>query len=282
MENLPNLHHSVVRIQSKSPDQLHPNVGTGFYYFTVDSENRIHHVVVTNRHVVGPKDKVRIHIKLRDDDGFVEEIFPIDLEGRYASHPIEHVDVSAIYIEDILEDYGLDRCAVFSFHKDLFPDEIQTAGILPLERVVFIGFPEGLYDKVNLSPYFRQGFTATPYSQDHLGQPQFVIDAPAYPGSSGSPVILCDRGLLGTFGLPIQESRFFLLGILSISWRNIDRNNPYWISIKAHDIIDDDFEESKDSNERFKRFWWLNLAVVFKPSTIKQTVRLLMSELDLK
>ena len=64
-----------------------------------------------------------------------------------------------------------------------------------IEDVIFIGYPNGLYDRTNLLPIARRGTTASPIGVDHEGLPAFLVDASVFPGSSGSPVFLIDRGL---------------------------------------------------------------------------------------
>ena len=62
-----------------------------------------------------------------------------------------------------------------------------------LEDIIFVGYPEGIIDQLNIVPLFRKGSTATPYFLDFESLPVFLIDATALPGSSGSPVFLVDN-----------------------------------------------------------------------------------------
>ena len=59
-----------------------------------------------------------------------------------------------------------------------------------LEEILFVGYPNGVWDHVNLMPIMRRGTTATPIALDFEGRPEFLIDAAVYPGSSGSPVFI--------------------------------------------------------------------------------------------
>ena len=79
-----------------------------------------------------------------------------------------------------------------------------------------IGYPNGLWDKVNNMPIIRKGITATKYSLDYNGKKEFVIDAACFPGSSGSPVILFNKGGYTDKkgNLKWGSGRLLLLGIL--------------------------------------------------------------------
>ena len=84
-----------------------------------------------------------------------------------------------------------------------------------LEEIVMIGYPIGLWDSINNMPIFRRGITATHPNLDYMGQEVFLIDAACFPGSSGSPVLLYNRGSYpNRQGGIVIDSRINLLGIL--------------------------------------------------------------------
>jgi hypothetical protein len=72
----------------------------------------------------------------------------------------------------------------------LVPDAAQLRALDALEEVLFVGYPSGVWDQVNLMPILRRGTTATPIALDFEGRAEFLIDAAVYPGSSGSPVFV--------------------------------------------------------------------------------------------
>jgi hypothetical protein len=61
-------------------------------------------------------------------------------------------------------------------------------------EVIFIGYPNGWFDSVNLTPIIRTGTAASPPAVDYDGKPIFIIDASVFPGSSGSPVFIRGAG----------------------------------------------------------------------------------------
>lgn len=83
-----------------------------------------------------------------------------------------------------------------------------------LEQVVVIGYPVGLYDSYNLTPIARTGHTATPIRVDYEGRPTFLIDAPIFPGSSGSPVFLMKRPASVSSDIGAPDSPL-LLGVVA-------------------------------------------------------------------
>jgi hypothetical protein len=84
-----------------------------------------------------------------------------------------------------------------------------------MEKIVMIGYPNGIWDKQHNLPVFRSGVMATHYRYDWNGKPEFLIDAACFPGSSGSPVLVCDLGQVQTRkGWNLGSSRIKLLGVL--------------------------------------------------------------------
>lgn len=85
-----------------------------------------------------------------------------------------------------------------------------------MEDVVFLGYPSGIYDQANFVPVARRGSTATPIALNYMGSPAFLIDASVFPGSSGSPVLILDRGMYRKKdGATVLTSRLIFLGVLA-------------------------------------------------------------------
>ncbi len=78
-----------------------------------------------------------------------------------------------------------------------------------------VGYPNGIWDRQHNFPVFRSGVAATHYRYDWNGRPEFLIDCACFPGSSGSPVLVCDLGqVLTRKGCNLGSSRIKFLGIL--------------------------------------------------------------------
>jgi hypothetical protein len=93
-----------------------------------------------------------------------------------------------------------------------------------IEDVVFIGYPNGMWDTLNNLPIVRRGTTATPAAVDFEGHPHFLIDASVFPGSSGSPVFLYNTGMYAQKdGGTVVGSRLHFLGaVSSVYFREYD------------------------------------------------------------
>ena len=65
-------------------------------------------------------------------------------------------------------------------------------------------------------PIVRKGITATNISYDYNGKKEFLIDAASFPGSSGSPVLICNVGGYRDKkgNLNWGNSRVFFVGVL--------------------------------------------------------------------
>lgn len=103
-----------------------------------------------------------------------------------------------------------------SFDKSLIPSVEQLKSLDSVEDIIMIGYPNALWDEVNNIPLVRKGITATPAWLDFNGKKEFVIDAACFPGSSGSPVLLCNIGnVKDKFGgIRFGINRIYLLGLL--------------------------------------------------------------------
>ena len=85
-----------------------------------------------------------------------------------------------------------------------------------IEDIMFMGYPNGIWDHFNMMPVLRTGTTASPINHDWGNQPRFLIDAGVYPGSSGSPVFIhnpCFYKL--KTGATVFGSRLIFLGVVS-------------------------------------------------------------------
>lgn len=77
-----------------------------------------------------------------------------------------------------------------------------------------VGYPRGLRDEKHNTPIIRQGITATHPALDYNNKPEFVIDIAAFPGSSGSPVLIYNEGTYATESGIVVGTRVYLLGTI--------------------------------------------------------------------
>ncbi len=152
--------------------------------------------IVTNRHLVeGVRRGGLIFTQQREgrpDFGRRFQLNIDDFPAAWFYHPDEQTDLAIVPLrplERAARDLGVELYYQAIDSRSI-PDTAQIRDFDALEDVLFVGYPSGIWDQVNLMPILRRGTTATPIELDFEGRKQFLIDAAVYPGSSGSPVFV--------------------------------------------------------------------------------------------
>lgn len=169
--------------------------GTAFV-FSHGNARGTHTFIVTNRHLV---ENVRrgglVFTQKRNGQPAFGQRFQLNIEDfthAWFLHPDPEVDLAIIPMRP-LEQAARDQGVELYYHvidSRLAPDPATLRALDALEEVLFVGYPSGVWDQVNLMPILRRGTTATPMALDFEGRKEFLIDAAVYPGSSGSPVFV--------------------------------------------------------------------------------------------
>lgn len=196
--------------------------GTGFFY-NFQLEGMELPFLITNRHVIKGMKTIRFGFSNADEQGnplFQPALMQgMEVQNFVVYHPEEDVDLCAIpaYIMTALLRH-LGKTPFFrSIGDNLIPNKEQRNSLEPVEEILLIGYPNGLWDKQNNMPIVRKGITATAPFLDYNGKKEFMIDASCFHGSSGSPVFLCNNGAFiekGKKDISFGQ-RCYLLGILS-------------------------------------------------------------------
>ena len=193
------------RINIEVPNEC-PFTGTGFFYLASlnDGTNRLLTLLISNKHVFrNPNGRLVISLNRRKEDDTPKlgnvRTFNCDLskaEHLYFDHPNLDVDLACIHVSSITHTdayvRGLD---------DRFLKPINYEKVAPGSDVIFVGYPEGLYDPVNNLPLIRKGSIASMPNVDFNGRGQIIIDAQIFPGSSGSPVFVAWDGKYSLLGV---------------------------------------------------------------------------------
>lgn len=196
------------------------SVGTGFL---VMHEERL--FIVTNKHVVAGVTNGTFILRKGLVEGEIKTVKPGEgysisfSESAFIDHPSSNVDVAAMNLSEIVS--KLEAAGNHIYWKNISskqcpgPPDIEKF-IGPIEEIIFVGYPSGIWDSKNLSPVVRKGITATPYYIPFMGEPNFLIDASVFPGSSGSPVFIFYHGSYpDKVGNLYAGSRIYFLGILA-------------------------------------------------------------------
>ncbi len=155
--------------------------------------------VVTNRHLVdGVRDGALVFTQARRAVPLLGCRFELRIEqfpSAWFVHPDPDVDLAVVPLAPLRAAAASEGVELYveAIDSRLIPDAPAWDGLDALEEVLFVGYPSGVWDQVNLMPILRRGSTATPAMLDFEGRRQFLIDAAVYPGSSGSPVFI-ERG----------------------------------------------------------------------------------------
>ena len=151
-------------------------------------------------------------------------------KSAYYEHPDKDVDVACVNISDAanlgipLHYKAIDVDNFFNFtRKDVSGSE----------RIIFVGYPTGLYDEKNFLPILRTGVVASIPSVDFNGKPQILIDAQVFPGSSGSPVFVPVNGHYKLLGIISQA---FFKGLDYIEIENVNTDEKGTLKIPTQFI----------------------------------------------
>jgi hypothetical protein len=142
-----------------------------------------------------------------------------DWSNSWIGHPDSDIDIAILPITSIIEHITKSRGQEVFFRAvqtELFVTNEMLAELSAIEDVTFVGYPNGIWDEVNLLPIARRGTTASPLHVDFSGRPEFIIDASVFRGSSGSPVFIFDQGSFSNrAGGIIAGDRLIFLGVIT-------------------------------------------------------------------
>jgi hypothetical protein len=230
---------STVRIETDK------GVGTGFLVQGVLTYGGSLIFLITNKHVVKDAKEIKFFFTRGEEIITIEEdkkkaklfskktdeksnksLIPktgekqecsINGEGWF-DHPEEDIDLTMLNLTPLLNKFHKEGSKIFikTIPLEAIPSRETMEEFDALENILFIGYPNGIYDKKNLFPLIRKGITSTPIYSDYEGRPLFLIDASVFPGSSGSPVFLYDKGSFKTRdGTTHIGDRIYFLGVIS-------------------------------------------------------------------
>ena len=216
------LMHATVRLEAKNAAGQVVSTGTGFFFRLFETPNTRADVVVTNKHVVAGAASMILYLTMAGSDGrpnFDKIRMELhDFASRWNGHPDPETDLAVFSCNAFagtLQAAGKTPFYV-TLNAGVVPTDTQLAELVPVEDVLVVGYPNGLWDATHTAPIFRRGITATAPFLDFNGERKFLIDSAIFPGSSGSPVLLYNAGGWATrAGDTALGSRLWLLGVVS-------------------------------------------------------------------
>lgn len=191
----------IVTVNSKK--EVH--VASGFFVgFGIEGEeDKGVPILVTNRHVTEDAEKLIIWLSEKDANGDPVdkekvEITIEDAASRFIMHPDPQVDLSIFPIAVTISnaEKATNTSLLYkTFSSSILMTDANAEELDAVEEILMIGYPNGLWDQTNNRPIFRYGITATDPKVDYEGKREFMIDCACIQGSSGSPVLLYNRGI---------------------------------------------------------------------------------------
>jgi V8-like Glu-specific endopeptidase len=212
------------------------SVGTAFFYMKPMENGQSIPFLVTNEHVVRNSRKGFIALMKRNGDyPNPSDKVTVEINGeRLCKFLDSDNDLAIIPMGPILNELKDKGIEIFfrSITPDLIPKDSVVSELSAIEDVTFIGYPSGISDRKNNTPIVRKGMTATPLWNDYEGKPIFLIDAGVFPGSSGSPVLILNRGSYTTKdGIAIGNRLLFVGIITSTMFRTESADNRVYLGL---------------------------------------------------
>lgn len=203
--------------------------GTAFVVSHVQARGS-HTFIVTNRHLVdGVRRGGLVFTQKRNGQPLLGQRFQLNIDDfpqAWFGHPDPAVDLAIVPMRPLEQAANAQGVELYYQPIDtrLVPDEAATRALDALEEVLFVGYPSGVWDQVNLMPILRRGTTATPMALNFEGRAEFLIDAAVYPGSSGSPVFVYLPDTLR----PAQSvgKKFLFAGVVAAVFFREEANHP--------------------------------------------------------
>ncbi|MBU1927326.1 MAG: serine protease, partial [Gammaproteobacteria bacterium] len=200
--------------------------GTGVIVDIDRQQNKTIPILVTNKHVI--ENSNCITIRLHQLSNSTLSTNSIDIEYEYSNFIIgSNLDLAFVLLAPVLTMAIEQEKKPFfkSIGEDLFLNNQRKEQLSAIEEIIFIGYPRGLIDKQSKLPIVRKGITATPIWNNFNNEPEFLVDAETFEGSSGSPVFIYNNGGYFNNGGIVVGVRIMFLGIISKTLK--DSENTY-------------------------------------------------------
>ena len=252
--------YTAVRIETKYRDGS-TGAGTSFVFRDFASPLEHQLFLVSNKHVIAGAETAYLYFTEKGPNGdpLLGEPFFMQNDMFYLQwhgHPDEEVDVAVMPLSWQLD--LIARGGKEAFLRPVTLDDVADPSVFQnldvTAPVLFVGFPNGMFDQKHYLPIFRRGYVATSPDLDFNGAPVFLIDASVFPGSSGSPVFTVGDSIIG--GTPSLK----LLGVVAAVYTQPTDGHISWMSVPMNKVPVPTVEQMID------------LGVVFKARCIRETI----------
>ena len=252
--------YTAVRLETKFRDGS-SGAGTSFVFRDAASPAGQDLFLVSNKHVVAGAEEAYLYFTEKNADNQPIVGTPFFLQNsmfwmQWHGHPDVNIDVSVMPLSWQLDLIAKDGKRAFLNPVTL--DDVAPPSVFEnldvTAAVMFVGFPNGMFDEKHYLPIFRRGYVATSPDRDFNGAPVFLIDASVFPGSSGSPVFTVGDSLAG--GTPALK----LLGVVAAVYTQPTDGHISWYAAPTNQVPVPTVDQMID------------LGVVFKVKCIRETI----------
>jgi hypothetical protein len=189
------------------------SVGTGFFFSYIFGRDTVP-CIVTNFHVISNSKVGTLRFTEGDKSPNNSHVITKTLNSfssLWIKHPTQ--DLAILPIKGVIAELHKGPFVV-TFGESDIPKQDLIDDLTAIEDVLMISCQMDFWDITNNFPVIRKCLTATPLYLNYEGRPQFLLDIPICPCSSGSPVILFNQGSYNSrrVGRTVG-SRMALLGI---------------------------------------------------------------------
>lgn len=207
------------------------STGTGFIFSVVKEDNSSIPMLITNYHVLQGAELGYFELHLAENGVPTKNTIKISFDKNIINNnKLGDLDLMAVPLATTFNSLASSNISLFyrTIDQNMLPTQELVKDFSSIEDVCFVGYPCGLYDKINKLPVIRQGITATPIWNNFDGRPIFLIDGGVFPGSSGSPVFIYNRGSYSTKDGIVIGSRLLFIGVISETLlKNEDKSKAY-------------------------------------------------------
>ncbi|RMG21913.1 MAG: serine protease [Methanobacteriota archaeon] len=215
--------NSTVYVCSRNGSRF--KTGTGFLLSENISDTQAQLFLVTNKHVIKNSNNIELTFRTLNKGNFEGFKISISANQFYLSREVDLAIANTVPFHRQFDQNNIQFLNKY-IPLDYLASKTQLEALQALEEIYFIGYPNSIIDNYNLVPIIRKGITATPAYFDFNSQPLFLIDGSVIPGSSGSPVVIANQGSYTTEEGIVFGTRFMVLGILTIGFKQLPANSP--------------------------------------------------------
>lgn len=227
------LMYTTVPIYAQNQDNTYSS-GTGFIFAVRESDTLSIPLLVSNYHVLENAVAGFFELHVAENGAPTNKSVRVQFDKAIISgNRLGNLDLIAVPLAATLNGFASKNVELFfrSVDQKMIPSQDQWDNFSAIEDITFIGYPNALYDDKNKMSIVRKGITATPIWNNFKGEDAFLIDAGVFPGSSGSPVFIYNKGSYPTKDGLVIGNRLLFVGVISQTMLRTDASGKDFLDL---------------------------------------------------